>query len=151
MKDLLYDELANEVIGILEKEQNLVFATSANNIVTARTMCFINDGVTIIFSTGEDSEKVRQVRQNPNVALVIGSLTIEATAELGGFPQKNAKFNEKNNLKYPWMAGAFPSDPDHPSGELVICKPSKMKLYKFIDGEAHWDVLYVNENKAVRV
>ena len=151
MKNLLYDELMNEVINILEKEQNLVFATSANDIVTARTMCFINNGTTVVFSTGEDSEKIRQVRKNPNVALVIGALTIEGTAELGGFPHKNADFIEKNNLKYPWMASAFPFDPDNPSGELVICRPLKIKLYKFIDSEPHWDILYITENKAVRI
>jgi hypothetical protein len=151
MKELNYDELANEIIGRLEKEENIVFATSSNNIVSARTMCHVNDGITIMFSTGGKSGKVEQIKNNSNVALVVGELQIEATAELNGSPSKHERFVTMNEKKFPWMKDAIkPSPDDIDDGMLIICHPTKISVYKYLDGEPHWDILSVTEKKAFR-
>ena len=148
--DLKYADLENEIIAELEKAQNIVFATCADNHVTARTMCHVNDGLDIMFGTVGGSVKTQQIRKNPNVALVSGSLQIEAAAEIAGHPTKNRRYMELNDVKFPWMKDAFPFDPND-GGVLVVCHPTKITLYKYLDGEAHWDVLYAGDKKAVRI
>lgn len=149
---LEYLNLKNEITGILEKEQNIVFATCANNIVSARTMCHVNDGLEIMFSTDGKSGKVEQIKQNPNIALAAGALQIEAKAELFGHPSNHEVFIKKNDAKFPWMKDAFKLEPDQEDfSMLVICHPTKITIYKYIDGKPNWDILYVNEEKAVRL
>jgi general stress protein 26 len=152
MKELDFNELSNEIIEKLEKEQNIVFATSANNIVSARTMCHVNIGLDILFSTGGKSGKVEQIKQNANVALVIGDLQIEAKAELFGHPSKHQRFIEKNDIKFPWMKDAFKPEPGkEDDGMLIICHPTKITIYKYLEGNPHWDVLSMENKKAVRL
>jgi len=46
----------------------------------------------------------------------------------------------------------FPPDPDSEyNGMLVICHPRKISFYKYINNEAHWDVLEVEGQKAYRL
>lgn len=150
--ELNYGELEKEIVEILEKEQEIVFATSADNIVTARTMCHVNDGLAVMFSTVNTSRKVEQVKKNPNIALVAGALQMEATAELYGSQLKHKAFLEMNNKKFPWMKKDFPTSEVIPdTSMLIICHPTKISLYKFIDGEPHWDILMVTEKKAFRI
>ena len=152
MEKLDYNQLSLEIEKQLEKAENIVFATSANDIVTGRTMCHVNDGLTVMFGTGGNSVKTEQVRLNKNVALVCGPLQIEATAELYGHPSKHAAYVEMSEKKFPWMKNAFPPDPDaQDDGMLIICRPKKISLYKFLNGEAHWDVLETEGQKAYRV
>jgi len=152
MKKLDYNQLAAEIEEQLQKAENLVFATCANNRVTGRTMCHVNDGLVIMFGTGGDSLKVQQVQSNRNVALVCGSLQIEAVAELCGAPSKDAEFTRINEEKYPWMKDAYPPDPDvEDTGMLVKCHPTKVSIFKYLDGGAHWDVLDVEKQEAYRL
>lgn len=148
--DLNYTDLECEIIKALKKAKEIVFATSADDIVTGRTVCPVNDGLEIMFGTNGDSTKIQQIQKNANVALISSGLQMEATAELAGHPTKNERFVEMNNKKYPWMKNAFPSDPND-GGVLVICNPVRVTLYKFKKGKAFWEVLYVKEKKAVRL
>ncbi len=151
MQELNYEQLVNEIIGRLEKEENIVFATSAGNIVSARTMCHVNDGITIMFSTNGQSGKVEQIKKNPNVALVVGDVQVEATAELYGPPSKHELFVAINDKKFPWMKDAFQPSPDGiDDGMLIICHPIKISVYRYLDGKPHWDVLLATEKKAFR-
>jgi len=152
METLDYTQLVSEIEGILQKAENIVFSTCADNRVTGRTMCHVNDGLDVMFGTGGDSLKVQQARQNNRVALVCGSLQMEAVAELWGAPSKHAGYNQLNDVKFPWMKSAYPLDPNvEDTGMLVICHPTKVSLYKYIDGQPHWDVLDVEKREAYRL
>ena len=149
--ELSYADLEKEISAEFANAQTIVFATCADNIVTARTVNPVNDGITILFGTDDGSTKVEQAKQNANVALVCGGIQIEATAELWGSPSKSKDFQEKIDAKFPWMKEAYPPDPEGPdTGMLVICHPTKISFYKYLDGEGHWDVLYVKEQRAER-
>lgn len=150
MENLNFDDLSQEIEKYLESANEVVLATCADNIVTARTMNHVNDGLTVMFGTVGSSVKAEQIRINQNVALVSGPLQIEAVAEFGGHPSKHALYTQKNEAKFPWMKSEFPPDPGD-GGVLVICRPTKIKLYKFIEGKPHWDVLEVEEKKAYRI
>ena len=49
MNIINFDELSQEIKGILEKETTIVFATALNNKITARTMSHVSDGLMIYF------------------------------------------------------------------------------------------------------
>lgn len=51
-----YNELSNEVIGLLKKPKTVILATSANDRVTAQIMNMVNDGLTIYFQTAKKLE-----------------------------------------------------------------------------------------------
>jgi general stress protein 26 len=141
-----FDELSNEIIQILEKEQLIVLATSSDNKVTARTMCHVNDGLDIYFGTSNNSTKYEQISNNPEVAFVVGNMQIEAVATICGHPSKNPEYTKIYNAKFPHLAGLYPPRED----DVVIkCIPTKITLYKF-DGKPSWGILYPNEKRAYR-
>lgn len=147
MTALNYDELSEEIAGKLQAEETVVLATCADGKVTARMMCHINDGLDILFSTSRNSEKVRQMRQNPSVALATGNLKIEATAELFGHPGGHPFFLREYHRKFPQLAELYQSSEDD---LLVIARPAKLALYKFLGAPCE-DVLEVEGKRAYRV
>lgn len=144
-KELNYNELYNEIQEKLKAEQTMILATCANNKVMARTICHINDGVTIMFSTGDNSEKIEQMKKNPNIALAVGNLRIEAVAEIIGNADDYQFFLEEYPKKFPHLGGLYGSD-----YFLVIMNPMKISLYKYIDGACE-DVLEVDTKTAYRI
>ena len=133
--ELNYQELSNEIIERLEGIRQIALATCAGDRVFARTVSPVNDGLTIYFSTGGNSEKARQLGSNPNVALAIENIQIEATAESIGHPSKHPHYT----TQYP------PGSDDI----VVIIKPTKITLYKFL-GKACEEVLDIENGQAYR-
>ena len=62
MDELNYNDLSNEIIEKLESTNVIVFATCADNKVTARTMCPINDGLAVFFGTSRKSKKAENAQ-----------------------------------------------------------------------------------------
>lgn len=143
-----YKTLSEEIIKILENASSIVLATYANGKVTARTMSHVNDGLTILFQTGNNSEKARQIKENSNVAFALNNLQIEAAAEIHGHPTENTLFIEKYKAKFP---NYFSHYSNNPNEILIMAKPIKIAIYKYIDGIPCKEILDINENKAYRV
>ena len=146
MEELNYSELKNEVEERLKGEETVVLSTSADNRVTARLLCHINYGVEVLVSTNRNSLKVDQMRRNPNVALTVGNLTIEAVAELYGHPESHPTFLADYAAKFPDLGKLYQSTPDD---LLVMIRPSRISLYRYIDGPCE-DVLLPREGGAYR-
>lgn len=147
MNKLDYNELSDEIVKKLQSEETIILATCADNKVTARMMCHINDGLTIMFATSRNSQKVEQIKQNSNIALAIGNIKIEAVAELFGHPDGHPSFTKEYVKKFPHLGKLYQSTPDD---MLIIARPIKISLYKYI-GTACEDVLEVDEKKAYRL
>jgi uncharacterized pyridoxamine 5'-phosphate oxidase family protein len=131
---------------MLAKAETIIFATSSNDRVTARTMCHVNDGTDIYFGTSRTSLKYAQLTANPNVALATGSLQIEATAVDCGHPDENPDYKRIYVAKFPHLGGLYESTPD----DVVIkCVPKKIVVYRYINGPV-WDTLDVENQKAYR-
>ncbi len=146
MEELNFIEVSNEIEELLQSQENIVLATCANNQVTARMMCHINDGLTVLFSTSRNSEKAEQIKRNPNVALAIGNLKIEAVAEHFGHPRGHSFFTKEYLKKYPYLGDIYP---ENPNDLLIIAKPKKISLFKFV-GKPCEDVLEVENKRAYR-
>ncbi len=144
--ELNYQELSNEIIERLEGIRQIALATCAGDRVFARTVSPVNDGLTIYFSTGGNSEKARQLGSNPNVALAIENIQIEATAESIGHPSKHPHYTAKYAEKYPQYTTQYPPGSDD---IVVIIKPTKITLYKFL-GKACEEVLDIENGQAYR-
>jgi len=68
-KELDYKEKLNEIIGLLEKEKEIVISTANGNKVAARTVYFVFYNNCIYFVTSKSYEKYKQIKKNSNVAL----------------------------------------------------------------------------------
>jgi len=147
MTKIDFDVLAREVIQKLQRAEDIVLATSAGDKVTARTMCHVNDGLDVYFSTLHTSEKYRQMIANPNVAFVLGNMQLEAIAADCGHPNDSPAFGKLYAAKFPHLAGLYP-----PRDEDVVikCTLTKVSLYKYM-GTPSWEVLDVTERAAYRL
>ena len=146
-EELDYEKLAGEVEKQLKKAKEIVLATCADDQVTARMMAHINEGLTVLTATSKHSQKAAQMRQNPNVALAIGNLKIEATAELFGHPDGHPTFLATYAKKFPLYAKLYRSNPED---VLVIAHPRKISLYRYA-GKPCEDILLPEEKKAYRI
>ncbi len=72
--------------------QRGILATSENDVVSARRMRFIADGLTLYCYTDRGLRKCKQIIANPNVAIVIGFIQIEGVASLKGHPFDETEF-----------------------------------------------------------
>jgi len=63
--------LESEVIDYIAKAKLAILATvKAGNVPALRTIgSFAPEGLTVYFSTGKETEKVKQIEANPNVAI----------------------------------------------------------------------------------
>ncbi len=147
MEELNYSALSAEIEAKLAPLEAIVLATCTDGKVTARTMCPVNDGLTILFSTNRNSEKAEQIRKNPNIALATGNLQIEAVAEVFGHPSGHSFFIAEYPKKYPHFGEMYPENPDD---LLIIARPTKISLYKFL-GKPCADVLEAEGERAYRV
>lgn len=147
MNELDYNKLSNEVMKKLRKEKSIVLATCADNRVMARMVSHINDGLTILFSTGRNNQKAEQIRQNPNIAFAIDNLKIEAVAEFFGHPGGHPSFLKEYQKKFPLLVKLYPSSPDD---LLIIAKPIKISLYKYL-GRPCEEVLETDSETAYRL
>ncbi len=103
MAEISYDILKEEAIQFLGAQNFLVLATSSNDRVTARTISYVNKGLTIYFQTDRNFLKVKQIEQNPNVALCGANVQIEGIAKIRNHPfdTSNEEFIELFKKKHP--------------------------------------------------
>jgi len=144
--ELTYETLSKEIQKKLKRTRGVILATSADNTVAARQVSAVNDGLTIMFSTSIKSNKAKQIKQNPNVAVAFDNVKIEAVAEAYGHPSGHSAFMTVFKKKFPIFAKVYKSLPDD---VLIIIKPKKIALYKFIGGACE-DILDVENCKAYR-
>lgn len=86
--ELKFDQIKEKKVRLLEKNEYAVLATSLNDRVTARTVTYISEGLTIIFYTLTSLKKFAQIKANSKVALCLDIVSIEGTAEIVGNQQE---------------------------------------------------------------
>jgi general stress protein 26 len=142
-------ELEKEIITLLEREKYLVLATCTDEHVTARAISHINIGLDIFFQTDKKFLKVKQINQNPRVALCISNLQIEGIAEFQGYPsdEDNIRFCELYKQKHPNSFEMYSGIKD----EVIFkVRPSLITLWKYVTGKPCRDYLNITEKIAYR-
>ncbi len=144
-----YNELKMEILNFFKKNKNFVLATSANNIVSARSMDCVNIGLKMMFETDKRSGKYKQIMINPNVALCAKNVQIEGIAKLGKHPldESNKQFIELYKKDHPYSFQLY----SHLENSVVITiEPRLITLWKNIDKKPLREFLFINEQKAER-
>lgn len=100
-----------EIVDVLESEKTLVLATCAGSRVTIRPMSHVNDGLSVFFQADSHSLKMRQISENPLVALCVGTYEIEGKATVLGHPLAEGTlfFAEKYKAKHPGSFAKYSS------------------------------------------
>lgn len=156
--ELSYMETKKELIKEIKKRQYMVLATSEEDVVMARTVLFISDGLSVFFIMRPATRKYTQIAANPNVAVAAGNLQIEGNVRSRGrpFAEENKALmdilRETNPKVYEHAAQSYPQRPEYELFEVV---PRRIALYKtplFNDvPESYWEILYVEREEAYRV
>ena len=125
---------ADEVIYALEKEKILTLATCAMNRVTIRPMSHVNNGLLVYFQTAADSLKMRQIRENPNVALCVGTYEIEGIASELGHPlaDQNSFFVRLYKEKHIESYERYSAYAEETVIKVII---HKVRQWRYVDGE----------------
>lgn len=97
-----FEELELNLINLFKHTPFCTLATAnRNGVISASQVCLINDGLTIYVQTDKTFEKVKNINENPNVAINIGAYYFKGTASVLGHPSTNAMFIEKIKAKHP--------------------------------------------------
>lgn len=125
---------AEEVVQALEKEKTMILATCSENRVTIRPMSHINDGLSVYFQAGADSVKMQQIRENPNVAMCVGTCELEGVATELGHPlaENNAFFAQGLKAKHPDAFERWSSLEDEVVVKVVV---KRARQWRYIEDE----------------
>lgn len=122
----------SQFFEVIKAEMTVILATASGNSVTMRVVspvCY--DGKILIF-TSSDSQKYRQLKENPNCCVSAGAFFARATAEFCGATMldKNEALRKVYSAKFP---GAF--DEGLAFGgrdaDFVLLKPTKLTGWAF--------------------
>lgn len=116
----------------IKKEQTLVLATSAGSSVTMRVVSpVLYDNKVLIF-TGADSEKYRQLQENPNCCMSAGAFYAQAKAEFCGATMlpKNENLRKAYDEKF---KGAFDEGLEFGgrNAEFILLTPTRLTGWAF--------------------
>lgn len=97
-----YKTVIEELYAALGSAKKMVLATSSQNRTTARTMSCIVLGGKIVFQTDRDFLKIKQILENPRVALCVDNIQIEGVATVIGHPfeEMNHSFLDRFKTAY---------------------------------------------------
>lgn len=115
----------------LEAAETIVLSTSNNDIVTARPVSIMSDGLTIYVRTDENSRKALQMKANPNIAVCVGSFYGEGQAKSAGYTSDvdNKKLKRKYIQRYP---GAFSDADVYLSDTEVFYEITLSKVFQWV-------------------
>lgn len=147
MIELEYNLLKDEIILLLNSINDITIATSVDNKTYARTIAQTNTGLTMYFSTSGNSNKVKQISKNSNVALAVKNIQIEGIAENIGHPSKHIEYMRNCMKKYSIEGDTFPAEA---SDVVIKISPTKITLFKSLD-KAYFDILDIKNEKAYRI
>ena len=140
--ELKFDEVKEEKVRFLEKTEEIVLATFSDKRVTARTISYVSEGLTIIFYTLTSFKKFAQIKANPKVALCLRKLSIEGIAEILGNPRKeeNKRLLEIFKKKFDWFDWWLVHYPE----ESVFVKVTPTLIKSFVSKDDTWVLEYLD-------
>ncbi len=148
-RELDFEEKRKELISFLASADNRhrALATSHDGRVQARVVLVASEGLDVYFFTWKHSRKMKQIEQNPQVALCKDTVQIEGTAEvLGGLADKKIEgFVKIMRDKYPDAIDKWESQPGM---VLVRIKPLMAVTGGSSNGDTYIDYLDLEHGKA---
>ena len=88
-----YNDIEKQILSILDKTLFCVFATAnSRGEISADQMTLVNDGLTVYIQTDKTFEKIKNIEENPNVAINIGAFSFKGVAKIVGHPSTKPIF-----------------------------------------------------------
>ena len=143
-KELNYKEKLNEIIGLLEKEKEIVISTVNGNKVAARTVYFVFYNYCIYFVTSKSYEKYKQIEKNSNVALCFFNISMEGVAIIKGHPEL-----EENKKVFDYCLSKCPEMKKY--GKYKNTVFIEIKINKIEMWKGGREYININEKTAYRI
>lgn len=140
----IYEIKLTEVYEQIGDHAKIVFATSCNDIVSARKMSFIIDGGLFYFQTDNTFRKYHDIKVNSHVALCLDNIQIEGICEELGHPLDNEKFISHFKKYFHSSYDAYSS---LDSERLFVVKPSFIQRWNYIGGKPVIEQFYIDQCK----
>lgn len=120
-----YTQAQDKILNMLERTLFCTFATAnAFGVVCAAQMCLVNDGLKVYIQTDKTFEKVKNILENPNVAINCGAYYFKGKAKILGHPKDNEIFMKKIEQKHPETFKSYTTLPNEVLIEVTLteCK-----------------------------
>ena len=124
---MTYLDLENKIINDLENAMICSFATAnKNGEVSARNMTIVNLGLKIYLQTDNSFDKIKDIKENPNVAINFGPYSFKGKAKIVGHPSINKTYIEKIKLKHEYTYKHYTNLANEVLIEII---PSSAKIW----------------------
>ena len=95
-----YEQYVKQIENVLRNTEIAILATQDNDLIHARAMCLVNDGLKVYMQTDKTFNKVAEIQKNENVALNVGAYNFIGKAKIVGEPKGNPWFLEEFKKKH---------------------------------------------------
>lgn len=150
-KKLPYDAITDEVVKILDQNKDIVLATCLNDRVTARTVSFTNDGLTIYFMSWDHNKKIKHIEKNSKVALCLNNLQIEGRAQILGYANDDKNTNIINFFKKKFSDLWISTFTRINEMLLIKVNPSSITKFENINRRFFLQSIHVKERQAFQM
>jgi len=145
-------KMENFVLDIMENHNILTLATlREDGYPQANTVTYANDGLTIYFSTAQDSRKIKNIKNSNKVSLTIDKdyedwnkikgLSMAATAEIPTNPDEIKTAMNCLVKKFPFLAEM--PEPEEPTITVVKITPNIISVLNYELGFGYTDLVEV--------
>ena len=118
---MTYAPAVEKIEKALEQVKNVILATAnKSGAVSARSMALVNDGLTVYMQTDNKFDKVRDINENPNVAISFAFYSFKGKAKIVGHPRNNKVFIAKLKDKHLKTYNSYTELPDEVLIEIEL-------------------------------
>lgn len=149
MLELEYELEKKDFIESIKKNKDIVLSTCQRNIVTSRTVSFINNGFTFYILTSANSNKCKQIAENENVSLCSGDIQMEGKARIIGHPMSegNLLISEMYREKHMDYYNRFAR---YKFATYIEIKCTYIKQWRVFSNKDYFYCLDIIKEKAIR-
>lgn len=126
------------------ESRKMVLSTSAEDIVTSRTMSIIAFQEQFYFQTDKTFRKYSQLIQNPRVALCIDNIQIEGRCKEAGRPLEHAEFAR---LYQTHFLSSYTRYTSLENERLFIVTPTRIERWLYMDNVPYLEVLDIGNRQ----
>lgn len=149
MRELEFEIEKIEFLENIKKYKDIVLSTCQGNIVTSRTVSFINHEFMFYILTSINSNKCKQINENENVSLCVGDLQMEGKAKIIGHPMSESNLTLSDMYKEKHME-YYSRFARYKFATYIEIKCTYIKQWRTLSGKDYFYCLNLIKEKAIR-
>ena len=136
---MTYEMIAQKIDKAFEQVKNVTLATAnKSGVVSARSMVLVNDGLKVYMQTDSKFDKIKDINENPNVAISFAGYSFKGKAKTIGHARKNEMFIAKLKEKH---LKTYKSYTELPDTVLIEIELTSVRIWGFESDDIHDDVI----------